>query len=58
MVEASYADAGATAIYEANSFERQLRDMHAVSQQLQSSAMHFQSAGQYYLGLKPSNRFI
>ncbi len=58
VVEASYTDAGATAIFEANSFERRLRDMHAVSQQLQAGAMHLQSAGQYYLGLKPSNRFI
>jgi alkylation response protein AidB-like acyl-CoA dehydrogenase len=58
VVEASYVDAGATAIFEANPFERRLRDMHAVSQQLQGGVMHLQSAGQYYLGLKPSNRFI
>lgn len=58
VVEICYADAGATAIFEANPFERRLRDMHAVSQQLQSSAVHLQSAGQHYLGLEPSVRFI
>ena len=58
VVESSYADAGATAIFESNPFERRLRDMHAVAQQLQAGAMHLQSAGQHYLGLKPSNRFI
>ena len=58
VVEASYADAGATAIFEANPFERRLRDMHAVSQQLQAGVMHLQSVGQHYLGLKPSSRFI
>jgi alkylation response protein AidB-like acyl-CoA dehydrogenase len=58
VVETSYADAGATAIFEAHPFERRLRDMHAVAQQLQAGSMHLQSAGQYYLGLKPSNRFI
>ena len=58
VVETSYADAGATAIFQANPFERRLRDVHAVSQQLQAGAMHLQSAGQHYLGLKPSNRFI
>ena len=58
VVDASYTDAGATAIFEANPFERRLRDMHAVSQQLQAGAMHLQSAGQHYLGLRPSNRFI
>ena len=58
VVEASYADAGATAIFEGNPFERRLRDMHAVSQQIQASAAHFQSVGQHYLGLKPNSRFI
>jgi indole-3-acetate monooxygenase len=58
VVEDVYADAGATAIFAANPFERRLRDMHAVAQQIQSNPMHLQTAGQYYLGLKPSTRFI
>jgi alkylation response protein AidB-like acyl-CoA dehydrogenase len=58
VVETAYIDAGATAIFEANPFERRLRDMHAASQQIQSSPAHFQSAGQHYLGLKPNSRFI
>jgi alkylation response protein AidB-like acyl-CoA dehydrogenase len=58
VVEASYADAGATAIFESGPFERRLRDMHAVSQQIQASTLHFQSVGQYYLGLTPNLRFI
>jgi len=58
VVEDCYADAGATAIFEANPFERRLRDMHAVSQQVQASAVHLQSVGQHLLGLKPPLRFI
>jgi alkylation response protein AidB-like acyl-CoA dehydrogenase len=58
VVETAYIDAGATAIFEVNPFERRLRDMHAASQQIQSSPAHFQSAGQHYLGLKPNARFI
>ncbi len=58
VVEDVYADAGATAIFAANPFERRLRDMHAVAQQIQSNPMHLQTAGQYYLGMKPSTRFI
>jgi len=58
VVETAYIDAGATAIFEVNHFERRLRDMHAASQQIQSSPMHFQSAGQHYLGLQPNARFI
>jgi len=58
VVETAYIDSGATAIFEINPFERRLRDMHAASQQIQSSPAHFQSAGQHYLGLRPNTRFI
>ena len=58
VVHAAYADAGATAIFESHPFERRLRDMNAVSQQIQGNFTHLQSVGQYYLGLKPGTRFI
>jgi alkylation response protein AidB-like acyl-CoA dehydrogenase len=58
IVHASYADAGATAIFEGGPFERRLRDMNAVSQQIQANFAHLQSVGQYYLGLQPGLRFI
>jgi len=58
VVEDAWADAGATAIFESNPFERRMRDMHAVSQQIQASAAHFQTVGQYFLGLQPSARFL
>jgi alkylation response protein AidB-like acyl-CoA dehydrogenase len=58
VAETAYVDAGATAIFEGQPFERRMRDMHAVSQQVQASPSHFQSAGQHILGLKPNTRFI
>jgi len=58
VVEICYADAGATAIFESHPFERRLRDMHAVAQQVQASAVHLQSVGQHMLGLKPPLRYI
>ena len=58
VVHSSYADAGATAIFEGNPFERRLRDINAVSQQIQANYAHLQSAGQYYLGIKPGLRYI
>ncbi len=58
VVHASYADAGATAIFEGNPFERRLRDINAVSQQVQANFSHLQTVGQYYLGLEPGLRFI
>lgn len=58
VVHSSYADAGATAIFESNPFERRLRDINAVSQQVQANFAHLQTVGQYYLGLQPGLRFI
>lgn len=58
VVHACYADAGASAIFESAPFERRLRDMNAVSQQIQGNFTHLQSVGQYYLGLKPPLRYI
>jgi alkylation response protein AidB-like acyl-CoA dehydrogenase len=52
-VDMIYVEAGATAIFKSNPFERRFRDMHTVSQQVQSSVARMQSVGQYYLGLKP-----
>jgi indole-3-acetate monooxygenase len=54
VVDIAYHAAGATAIFEANPFERRFRDIHTVSQQLQGRAEHFETVGQYLLGLDPS----
>ena len=58
VVNACYADAGATAIFASNPFERRLRDINAVSQQIQGNFAHYQTVGQHYLGMKPGLRFI
>jgi alkylation response protein AidB-like acyl-CoA dehydrogenase len=52
-VDMLYLEAGATAIFRNNAFERRFRDMHTVSQQVQGSIARMQSVGQYYLGIKP-----
>jgi indole-3-acetate monooxygenase len=52
-VDMIYAEAGATAIFRSNAFERRFRDMHTVSQQVQGSIARMQSVGQYYLGTAP-----
>jgi alkylation response protein AidB-like acyl-CoA dehydrogenase len=58
VVHACYADAGATAIFASNPFERRLRDINAVSQQIQGNFAHYQTVGQHYLGMQPGLRFI
>jgi alkylation response protein AidB-like acyl-CoA dehydrogenase len=49
----AYHGAGALAVLEANAFERRFRDLHAVTQQVQARQQHFETVGQYLLGLEP-----
>ena len=53
VVDTAYHAAGSTAIFEQNPFERRFRDIHTVSQQLQGRQEHFETVGQYLLGLDP-----
>lgn len=58
VVDMSYHEAGANAIFDSNPFERRFRDMHTITQQAQGRMTHFESVGAHLLGLKPSLRFI
>jgi indole-3-acetate monooxygenase len=49
---AAYHHAGATAIFVSNPFERRLRDMNAVAQQIQARRSHFETVGKHLLGLE------
>jgi alkylation response protein AidB-like acyl-CoA dehydrogenase len=53
-----FSEAGATAIFKSNPFERRFRDVHTVSIQVQGSIARMQSAGQYYLGLTPQQLIL
>ena len=58
VAEACYLEAGTTAIFESNPFERPCRDMHAAGQQVQARTAHLEAVGAYLLGLEPNQRFI
>lgn len=53
VVTQAYRAAGQTAIFDANPFERRLRDALSASQQLQARATHYLTAGRHLLGLPP-----
>jgi alkylation response protein AidB-like acyl-CoA dehydrogenase len=53
VVDTAYHAAGATAIFTANPIERRFRDIHTISQQLQGRQEHFETVGQFPLGLDP-----
>jgi alkylation response protein AidB-like acyl-CoA dehydrogenase len=58
VVDAAYTASGATAIFEANPFERRFRDMHAATQHLQAREDHFEPVGQYLFGLDPPKLWL
>ncbi len=58
VVEMAYHLAGGTAIFENQAFERRMRDIHAVTQQVQSQISNFEVAGQVLLGLPVASKLI
>ena len=49
--------AGATAIFAANPFERRFRDLHAIGQQVQGRASHYETVGRFLLGFEDGGAF-
>lgn len=58
VVDAMYHAAGASAIFTSGPFDRRFRDLHAVTQQLQGRQAHFETVGQFLLGLEPDTAFL
>jgi alkylation response protein AidB-like acyl-CoA dehydrogenase len=58
VADTAYHSAGATSVFESNPFERRFRDIHAVSQQVQSHFSIFEVIGRHFLGLPLNSRLI
>ncbi len=58
MAHQVFHEAGSTAIFNKHPFERRLRDINSVSQQLQGRRTHFETVGHYRLGGEPNLRWI
>ena len=58
VVDMLYQAAGATAIFNENPFERRFRDLHSVAQQLQGRQQHFETVGQYMMGLEADTGWL
>ncbi|HXW23514.1 MAG TPA: acyl-CoA dehydrogenase family protein [Xanthobacteraceae bacterium] len=56
VADAAWDIAGATAIFTSSPFERRLRDIRTLTQQLQGRKSHLQDVGAYLLGLEPNLR--
>ena len=53
-----YHAAGAHAIFAGGPWERRMRDLHSVSQQVQGRDDHFENVGRFLLGLDPDATFL
>lgn len=53
VADVVYKAAGVDAIFPGSPFERRFRDIHTVSQQIQSRGAHFEAVGQILLGARP-----
>jgi alkylation response protein AidB-like acyl-CoA dehydrogenase len=54
VADLCYKEAGVDAIFPGSPFERRFRDIHTLSQQIQSRGAHFETIGQVLLGNPPA----
>ena len=57
IVNTAYTICGSTAIFETNTIQRCFQDAHAIRQQIQGRPDHYDTVGQFYLGLEPKGIF-
>ncbi len=58
VADVAHHAAGATSIFTASPFDRRFRDIHAVTQQMQGRQAHFETVGQFLLGLDPDTTWL
>ena len=57
VVDIAYTLCGSSAIFAVNPIQRRFQDVHAITQQIQGRPTHYDTAGQFYLGLDPGGIF-
>lgn len=55
VVDTAYDLAGATAVYDGDPIQRRFQDIHVLSQHVQARASHYETTGQFFLGLEPAD---
>lgn len=53
VVDIAYNLSGSTAIFRDRAIQRRFQDAHVITQQVQGREAHYETAGQYFLGLDP-----
>jgi indole-3-acetate monooxygenase len=57
VADFTFKEAGVDAIFPGSPFERRFRDMHTLTQQIQSRGAHFEAVGAILLGIEPAGPF-
>ncbi len=57
VVDLAYNLCGSDAIFETNPIQRLFQDIHVITQHGQGRLAHYETAGQYFLGLEPEGNF-
>lgn len=57
VVRMAYELCGSNAILQTNPVQRQFQDISVASQHIQGRATHFETAGQFYMGMEPEGNF-
>ncbi|MFQ6025970.1 MAG: acyl-CoA dehydrogenase family protein [Dehalococcoidia bacterium] len=57
VVEMAYSLCGSSAIFAGNPIQRLFQDMHVITQHIQGRATHYETAGQFLLGLNPEGSY-
>ncbi len=57
VVDAAYEICGSNAIFTSNPVQRRFQDAHVITQHLQGRMTHYETAGQFFLGLEPRGNF-
>ena len=57
VVDIAHTICGSSAIFQFNPIHRRFQDVHTITQQIQGRPTHYDTAGQFYLGLEPVGSF-
>ena len=57
VVDICYGLCGSSAIFASNPIQRRFQDVHIITQHLQGRPTHYETAGQFFLGIEPEGSF-
>ncbi len=57
VVDIAYTLGGSSSIFATNPIQRRFQDIHVIAQQIQARLTHYDTAGQFFLGLNPEGNF-